>query len=281
MAYADGLLTSGERIVHREKQHWWVFVWGAKYTILAVIVAILLFVLQQNLAADGASGAFQQLLRWGSAIVFFAGLALLVWTTLRYLNQEYVLTNRRVIQVEGVVNKRAVDSSLEKINDAVLEQSIFGRALGFGDLKILTASEAAISDFRMLVRPIQFKKAMLEAKHEYEMEVSGGGDFHAPSPPLRTEPALAPAPMAPPAPPPMPAPMPVAAPPPQPTTDATPDAAAVEDDTVSTRIPGEDAPSLSPDEVTRTLSNLADLRDRGAISADEYEHKKAELLSRL
>jgi hypothetical protein len=79
----------------------------------------------------------------------------------------------------------------------------------------------------------------------------------------------------------MPAPMPVAAPPPQPTTDATPDAAAVEDDTVSTRIPGEDAPSLSPDEVTRTLSNLADLRDRGAISADEYEHKKAELLSRL
>jgi hypothetical protein len=284
MAYADGLLTSGERIVHREKQHWWVFVWGAKYTILAVIVAILLFVLQQNLAADGASGAFQQLLRWGSAIVFFAGLALLVWTTLRYLNQEYVLTNRRVIQVEGVVNKRAVDSSLEKINDAVLEQSIFGRALGFGDLKILTASEAAISDFRMLVRPIQFKKAMLEAKHEYEMEVSGGGDFHAPSPPLRTEAAVA-APMVPPAPAPMEAPMPVAAPPPGPApsapTEAMPGADGIGDGTVSTRIPGEDPSSLSPDEVTRTLSNLADLRDRGAISADEYEHKKAELLSRL
>jgi len=38
---------------------------------------------------------------------------------------------------------------------------------------------------------------------------------------------------------------------------------------------------LTADEVTRTLGNLADLRDRGAISAEEYEAKKADLLRRL
>jgi hypothetical protein len=38
---------------------------------------------------------------------------------------------------------------------------------------------------------------------------------------------------------------------------------------------------MSPDELTKTLSSLADLRDRGAISAEEYEAKKAELLGRL
>ena len=31
----------------------------------------------------------------------------------------------------------------------------------------------------------------------------------------------------------------------------------------------------------RTLASLADLRDRGAISPEEYERKKADLLSRL
>jgi hypothetical protein len=36
-----------------------------------------------------------------------------------------------------------------------------------------------------------------------------------------------------------------------------------------------------PDEITRTLASLADLRDRGAISAEDYEAKKAELLGRL
>jgi hypothetical protein len=38
---------------------------------------------------------------------------------------------------------------------------------------------------------------------------------------------------------------------------------------------------MSPDDVTRTLASLADLRDRGAISAEEYEAKKADLLGRL
>jgi hypothetical protein len=34
-------------------------------------------------------------------------------------------------------------------------------------------------------------------------------------------------------------------------------------------------------EVTQTLARLADLRDRGAITPEEYEAKKAELLGRL
>lgn len=258
MAYADGLLSSGERIVHREKQHWWVFVWGAKYTILAVVVAIVFFVLRASLSTEGASGIFRDVLGWAAAVVIIGGLALLIWTTLRYLNQEYVLTTRRVIQVTGVVNKRAVDSSLEKINDAVLEQSIFGRLFGFGDLRILTASEAAISDFRMLVRPIEFKKAMLEAKHAYELEVAGGNPFVPPTPPLRAEPAA----------PSMGAPERVAGP--------------AGDETVPTAVPGAPGPAaMEPDELTRTLANLADLRDRGAISLEEYERKKADILGRL
>jgi hypothetical protein len=35
------------------------------------------------------------------------------------------------------------------------------------------------------------------------------------------------------------------------------------------------------EKVTETLSRLADLRDEGAISAEEYEQKKNELLGRL
>jgi hypothetical protein len=38
---------------------------------------------------------------------------------------------------------------------------------------------------------------------------------------------------------------------------------------------------MSADEVTRTLASLADLQARGAISTEEYEAKKADLLRRL
>jgi hypothetical protein len=251
MSYVDGLLSTGERVMHREKQHWFVFVWGARYTILAVIVAVILLVFKNNL-----NPPFQDILNYAAIALFVGGVALLIWVVLRYLNQEFILTNRRVIAVEGVLNKKVTDSSLEKINDAVLTQSIFGRIFGFGDLEVLTASEAGISLFRMLINPMAFKRAMLDAKHEYERDLAGPG--FAGSPPLRSEPP--PPPLAP--------------------------QGTVTDDTVSSAVPtpaSTPAPGerLTRDEVTRTLNSLADLRDRGAISDDEFERKKADLLGRL
>jgi hypothetical protein len=260
MSYADGLLATGERITHREKQHPFIFVWGARWTILAVIIAIVLFWLGGNLDPNGFTGTIRNVLGWVTLILFVGGIAVFAWTALRYVNQEYVLTNRRVIQVEGVLNRSSTDSSLEKINDAVLTQSFFGRIFGFGDLTVLTASDSAIDRMKMIRNPIEFKKAMLDAKHEAEIEIERAG--WAPSPPIR-EGAPASPPLGGPSGPPT---EPVGAPIPA----------------MATVAPAAPAPApADPDEVTRTLNSLADLRDRGAISAEEYEAKKADLLRRL
>jgi hypothetical protein len=37
----------------------------------------------------------------------------------------------------------------------------------------------------------------------------------------------------------------------------------------------------TPDEIVSALAKLADLRDRGAVTAVEFEAKKTEMLSRL
>jgi hypothetical protein len=71
---------------------------------------------------------------------------------------------------------------------------------------------------------------------------------------------------------------PMAPPPPQtlpsdPAPAATDAAAAVATDTGMT--------TDSSLEVTQTLARLADLRDSGAITVEEYEAKKQELLGRL
>jgi hypothetical protein len=252
MSYADGLLATGERITHRAKQHPFIFVWGARWAVLAVIIAGLSLWLSSNFEPTGTSGGIRSLLGVLTIVLFIGGIAVFVWTALRYVNQEYVLTNRRVIQVEGVLNRSSTDSSLEKINDAVLSQSVFGRMLDFGDLTVLTASESAIDKMKMLRGPVRFKKAMLDAKHEYEVDMERAG--WAPSPPIRegTPPGAEPAPA-------------MTAAPSGPVASA----------------PAPSAPRADPDEVTRTLASLAGLRDSGAISPEEYERKKAELLARL
>jgi hypothetical protein len=247
MTYVDSKLASGEVALRRDRQHWFVLVADARYGILAVVAGIVLAILSTNVGPGGPRDALGIVV----LVLVLGGLAYIGWQILRWINEEYVVTSRRVLQLEGVLNKRVLDSSLEKINDAVLTQSIWGRMFGFGDLDILTASETGISRLRMLREPNEFKRSMLDAKHELELELSGAKPL--PSPPLR-----APSPPLPPA--------------------GGPVAAAASPPVAPASNP---RPEMTPDELTRTLASLADLRDRGAISADEYEAKKADLLRRL
>jgi hypothetical protein len=238
MAYLDKRLATGEEPLRREHQHWFVVVADARYAIFAFLGAIVLIFVSGAVPNDDV----KRIIGYVVLLLVLGGLLYLGWQILRWQNEEFVVTSRRVLQTQGVINKQIIDSSLEKINDAVLTESIFGRMFGFGDLEILTASESGISNLRMLRDADGFKRAMLDAKHELELELSGARPM--PGPAIRTGPPAQPAPAP-------------ATPAPDPT------------------------PKMSADEITRTLASLADLRDRGAISAEEYEAKKADLLHRI
>src|SRR3954452_15294449 len=214
--YADSLLASGERVLRRAHQHWFVFVANARYAVFAIIAAIALTTLRVWL---NGTGAIWEVLGWITLALFVFGVLSFLWSILRFRNEEYLITNRRLIHAEGVINKKTTDSSLEKINDAILTESLFGRMFGFGDLDVLTASEEGIERLRMLRDAKDFKKAMIEAKHELEIEVT-----RPTMPPYRSEPIVAPAVVSE-APAPPPAAASVAVPP-----TAAPPAAAAHDD---------------------------------------------------
>jgi hypothetical protein len=265
VSYLDKVLATGETVLRREHQHPFVLVANAVYAFIAWVIAVLVLLLVSNLGSDGFVGFLRSIGGYAVLILVVGGVVWFFWQVLVWQNEEYVVTSRRVLQTGGVLNKTITDSSLEKINDAILRVSVFGRLLGFGDLEILTASEAGISNLRMLREPDDFKRTMLDAKHDLELELSGARPM--PSPAIRApSPAMTEAdtelrPAAPAGPPPAPqAPAPAAA---------------------ASAAQGAARPSMSADDVTRTLANLADLRDRGAISAEEYEAKKADLLGRL
>ncbi|MFL5768564.1 MAG: PH domain-containing protein [Chloroflexota bacterium] len=255
MAYIESLLATGERPVRHDRQHWFILVADAAWGILAVVAALIVLFL----AGSIGQGPVRDVLGWAIVIAVVGGLLYMAWQTLRWMNREFIVTTRRVLQTEGVVNKKVIDSSLEKINDAILVQSLFGRIFGYGDLEILTASESGISRLNKLREADDFKRAMLDSKHELELELSGARPL--PSPPLRTSQPDPPSGVA--------AGVPVAA------ADAGPPS-------ISAEAPSPAAPPhMTADEVTRTLASLADLHDRGAISTEEYEAKKADLLRRL
>jgi hypothetical protein len=247
--YADTLLADGERIALRTRQHWLATIIDGRYPWLIFLASVIVLLLSQGFE----TGSIRDFV----GLVVFAGFAVAIaWLIRVYWNwwaQDYIVTNRRVLKVEGIINKRSADSSLEKINDAVLEQNLVGRILNYGDLDVLTAADVAIDHYRMLNAAPSFKREMLNQKHALE------GEFSRPtSPPLRAAPPSGPPPSGP----------PTSAP-----TPSAPGAPALAS--------AASTSPMTPDEVTRTLAGLADLRERGAITDDEYERKKAELLARL
>src|SRR3954470_479294 len=112
MAYLDKRLASGEQLLRREHQHWFVVVANARYAIFAWIGAIALLILGQAVKDNQGVSAF---IGWVAVALIIGGLLSLGWQILRWQNEEFAVTTRRVLQTEGVLDKQLIDSSLEKI----------------------------------------------------------------------------------------------------------------------------------------------------------------------
>lgn len=172
MDYIESLLATHEEIIIRTRQHWFVLAKAFLMNALAVIALIVIAIVVT--LATGPLGVALALLA-----VFPIGAFLLKY--LAWWNEEYLVTNRRVIQVKGIINKHVIDSSLEKVNDVVLYQSLLGRLLGYGDIEILTASEIGVNRLHKISDPVKLKTEMLNQKQALGTDERVGVPF--PNPP--------------------------------------------------------------------------------------------------
>jgi uncharacterized membrane protein YdbT with pleckstrin-like domain len=83
-------------------------------------------------------------------------------------NEVYAVTNDRIVQVEGLLSRRVFDSSLEKVNDILLTQSLFGRMFNYGTIEIITGSDVGLNRLDALKAPLDFKRAILDARNALE-----------------------------------------------------------------------------------------------------------------
>ncbi|HEX6656348.1 MAG TPA: PH domain-containing protein, partial [Candidatus Limnocylindria bacterium] len=234
----------------------WLYIIGA-------ILALALLIWQATSKQGNLTGILE-IIAVVALIICLAYIGLKVWA---WRNQEYLITTRRVIKAQGIFNKEMGDSSLEKVNDARLSQSFFGRIFDYGTLDILTASDAAetglLNDFPMLAEPVKFKVAMLNQKEKLEFPelAAPRGQRPAPIPQMqRAEPM-----------------------PPRAGSDRVsevrPEAASsapAGPSPAAAATPGDSAGQLAA-----TLESLANLRDKGLITPEEYEAKKHDILERM
>jgi uncharacterized membrane protein YdbT with pleckstrin-like domain len=161
--YVDSLLGDRERIILISHQHWFILVSAITFEIIIILVLITLTIIGGAYFPE-----FALLIGALGTILLLLPLSTMIRDILAWMNRQFIVTNRRVIQISGILNKNVIDSSLAKVTDVKMEQSAFGRLFDYGDVEILTASEFGVNLFRRIEEPIHFKTAMLNAKEDLE-----------------------------------------------------------------------------------------------------------------
>ncbi len=121
-SYLDSLLGEREQIQHIARQHWFILLRSIALEIFTILVMLAAIITSVILLPDFL------------LITFVVGFGLLlipivsmIHDVLIYTHHEYIVTNRRVIQISGILNKQVINSSLEKVNDVKMAQSALGR----------------------------------------------------------------------------------------------------------------------------------------------------------
>lgn len=245
MAYIDDLLTDNEHIEVRAHRHVLFLILNSILWVLAglalIAVGIVLWRWQDQ----------PLLLLLFLALSLYplgvAGYRFLAWKFERYL-----ITNFRIIQVEGIVNRKVFDTSLEKVNDVQFTQSLFGRMFGYGNISIITGSEIGVNHLTGIASPTEFKRNLQRAK------LALSGDYIND----RFQPQSTYAPQA------------------QSgmLTQASRTAAGV---AATAHEQAHGAPGAPPNATAQRLMQLRELLDSGLITAEEYEQRRRTLIQEL
>ncbi|MBU6334293.1 MAG: PH domain-containing protein [Chloroflexi bacterium] len=176
MAYIDTLLSRGEQVRYVARRHVLVLIGNILPEVVMILALVGVAVAAGTALPEAAGGEFgvRNVVLIGCLAVSAVLLARAALDFVRWNTELFVVTTARVIITRGIIGKEVLDSSLEKINDIELRQSAFGRMFDYGDIEVLTGAEAGVNLLPRIARPIEFKRAMLEAKQDMARDLRGG-----------------------------------------------------------------------------------------------------------
>ncbi|MEX1344736.1 MAG: PH domain-containing protein, partial [Candidatus Limnocylindrales bacterium] len=164
--YAKDLLGTSEVVLIETRQHWMAAIRFALRPIVIALIGLGLLALNNifEFNDDQFLSVINDLITWAVVILFLISIVWIPIDLIRWDSRRYVLTNRRAMLVEGVLQKNSIDSSLGQITDIGMKETTFGRLFGYADITLYTASEAANEVYEQLLDGKQFKIAVLDAK---------------------------------------------------------------------------------------------------------------------
>ncbi len=127
-------LARDEEIVLKVHRHGSVLIKPIFTTlVVGVLAAAAMFFLSPS-----ESGDLVDMIGGAIALFFILRLAWRIW---EWRAMRFVVTDRRVFEVSGVLTRKVASMPLAKMTDVTYRRSVLGRLLGFGELIVETAGQ--------------------------------------------------------------------------------------------------------------------------------------------
>ena len=153
MSYIDNNLLTDERVVYRAHLHWIIFARPIFWLLLTGV----LYYLYVTYIPHSTSNYYQLII----AIPLFIAIIDFIPKFVRYITSEYGVTNKRVIVKTGFIRVNSSDNFLQKVENIQVNQSIWGRILGYGTIVII-GTGGTQEPFCLIHNPLMFRKQVQE-----------------------------------------------------------------------------------------------------------------------
>jgi uncharacterized membrane protein YdbT with pleckstrin-like domain len=151
VGYIERNLVPGETVVYKTRLHWVVMIWLLLEGVLVGAIGLAMCV--EGYAARGAPAG---LIVAGFLCLVVAGV-LIAAGMIRRRATEIAVSNKRVLIKRGLVSQKSIEVLLSKVESISVNESAFGRMLGYGDV-ILRGTGGTFETFTRIARPNEFRR---------------------------------------------------------------------------------------------------------------------------
>jgi uncharacterized membrane protein YdbT with pleckstrin-like domain len=155
LSYVERNLIAGETVLYQTRLHWIVLFWPVVIGLLFSVPGLALLVdaiatLGDKQSASGGMAA-------GSFVLLLVGAALIGFGVLTRNATEMAVTNKRVVIKTGLVSRETVELLLSKIESIGVNESFWGRMLGYGTV-VVRGTGGTPEPFDRVAHPLEFRR---------------------------------------------------------------------------------------------------------------------------
>jgi uncharacterized membrane protein YdbT with pleckstrin-like domain len=176
MSYVEKNLVPGETLLYQTRHHWIVLIGPLLIALLVGLPGLFLVWVgmgerpEMNQYATQVPGGTQTVLVVG-AILLLIALINLGWGMAKRNRTEMAVTNRRVLIKTGMGSRRTLDLMLSRVESIGVEESVWGRLLGYGDV-IVRGTGGTPEPFYQISHPQEFRR---QVQHQIGVNETGLG----------------------------------------------------------------------------------------------------------